>query len=167
MATTPAKFFAVEVQPKDALKILANMGHISTRVKTDTGRAFRIFMADSERFAKEHATGGNPLYVQTDLLRSSITHQVEEGSGGWQGRLGSNVVYLAAHEFGARAHLVVPKDPDGFLSWVGADGTRIFAKQVMIPALPPRPVLQPGIKDAEPRFVENITKVYERLNHLW
>jgi len=51
----------------------------------------------------------------------------------------STLIYASVHEFGA---IIVPRVKD-WLSWIGEDGVRRFAKRVVIPA---RPYFRPGIE---------------------
>jgi len=51
----------------------------------------------------------------------------------------STIIYASVHEFGA---VIVPRTKK-FLSWIGEDGVRRFAKRVVIPA---RPYFRPGIE---------------------
>ena len=60
------------------------------------------------------------------------------------GKLYTRVPYAGIHEFGG---VIVPKKAK-FLSWVGADGKRVFARKVTMRA---RPFLGPATKD-------NVTK---------
>lgn len=123
-------------------------------------------MVTAERNAKLHATGGNPLNVQTGRLINSITHEVERDAGGWLGSVGSNVVYAAIQEYGGvtRPHWIDPKRPGGVLAFE-KDGATVFARSVWHPGsnLPPRPYIRPGIEEAVPAFVADVVDIYNRV----
>ena len=149
----------IEIEVKYAPPDLADrLANIPDRV---LDKQFRQMMAESEGLAKQNVTGGNPLFVQTGRLRSSITHRVERQEPDWLGRLGSNVEYAAIHELGGTipAHVVVPVKARALRFVVG--GTVVFAKLARIPAIqmPERPYLRPAAQTAIDRYLERLASI--------
>jgi phage gpG-like protein len=66
-----------------------------TLSQTGTGREYK-------RGRKTHiaSEAGSPPAVDTGQLRASITHEVVKEFNGWVGKVGSNLEYAAALEFG-------------------------------------------------------------------
>jgi hypothetical protein len=100
--------------------------------------------------------------VLTDRLRGSI--HVEFGGSGENeyARIGTNVEYAGAVEFGtSSSHTIVPTN-GRFLSWVDkSTGQRIFARKVTIPPHAGKPYLTPAYnnwKDKYPLRVAQIIK---------
>lgn len=50
-------------------------------------------------------------------------------------------------EVGTRAHVIRPRNPNGWLRWVGSDGRVHFAKKVNHPGTRPYPHLRPALED--------------------
>ncbi|WP_188188050.1 hypothetical protein [Nonomuraea sp. SYSU D8015] len=50
-------------------------------------------------------------------------------------------------EVGTRPHVIRPKNPRGWLRWVGADGRVHFAKKVNHPGTSAQPYLRPALED--------------------
>ncbi|WP_144070238.1 hypothetical protein [Nonomuraea indica] len=50
-------------------------------------------------------------------------------------------------EVGTRAHVIRPRNPNGWLRWVGSDGKVHFAKKVNHPGTRPYPHLRPALED--------------------
>lgn len=122
---------------------------------------FRKAMFNAESYAKANVTGGNPLHVRSNRLRSSITSDTRFSGDDYQGRLGSNVKYAAIHEMGGTipAHRVVPVRRRA-LRFVVA-GRVVFAKYADIPAIvmPERPYLRPAAQKAVGEFVKRIEQI--------
>jgi|TARA_Y100000310_G_scaffold27686_1_gene26298 phage gpG-like protein len=86
---------------------------------------------------------GPILNVQTGRLRSSIFHHTERRGDDVETHVGSNVVYLATHEFGA---IITPKNANALVI-PQPDGTIRLVKQVEIPARKPMETSWGQIKD--------------------
>jgi len=76
---------------------------------------------------------GPILKVQTGRLRSSITHRVQTTTDEITAEVGSSVVYLAAHEFGA---VITPKSAQ-YLVIPQSDGSFRKVSQVVLPERKP------------------------------
>lgn len=76
---------------------------------------------------------GPILNVQTGRLRSSITHRTERKGDDVETSVGSNVIYLAAHEFGV---IITPKNANA-LAIPQSDGSIRLVQQVEIPERAP------------------------------
>ncbi|MBC8232813.1 HK97 gp10 family phage protein [bacterium] len=85
-----------------------------------------------ERKVKENLTGPI-LNVQTGRLRSSITHEIYTEGNDIVAEVGSNVIYLAPHEFGA---IITPKNAQ-YLVIPQNDGTFRKVSQVELPERAP------------------------------
>lgn len=72
-------------------------------------------------------------------------------------RMGSSVPYAAFHEFGTRPYTIRPKRRK-FLSFMTADGGRVFAKVVRHPGLRPRPFVL--IQDEDLDVMEQLAADY-------
>jgi phage gpG-like protein len=97
------------------------------------------------RSVSQYLSGRPGLNVVTGRLSSSIAYDVREDGENSSLRVGTNVVYGKVHELGMT---IRPKNKK-FLSWVGAGGKRVFAREVTIP---PRPWLRPSIEEELPIF---------------
>ena len=105
------------------------------------------------------AAGPTFLNVRTGRLRRSIraTAAIEVG-GLIRSTIGSNLVYAAAHEFGAKAHTIVARNakalrfkPAGQYVFKKNQGF-IFRKSVNIPALPARAPIKTGILECAENY---------------
>ena len=101
---------------------------------------------------------GPILRVQTGRLRSSITHQVRMTGDEVIAEVGSNVIYLPAHEFGAvitpksAQYLVIPQD----------DGSFRKVSQVVIPERKP---LRTSWEQFQPSALEDLMNTLRRELH--
>jgi phage gpG-like protein len=164
-ALDPAKF------QKAMVKALTNAG---SKVQTHA--------------VKQHLQRGNPLFVRTKQLMSSVATLVDAAR--LRVRVGTNLVYGPVMEYGAT---IRPKNPGGVLvfpvavgygrgarlttpmkqagKWhyrVGPKGQKhtisgaiewVFAKKVVIP---PRPWLGPALRDERDAIVEQFRQSIER-----
>lgn len=78
---------------------------------------------------------GLPSNLQRSTTLAKAFHLEVTGR---QARLSNAMVYAAIHQFGG----VIKPRQGQFLSWIGSDGVRVFARAVTIPARPYFPVAQ-------------------------
>jgi len=117
-----------------------------------------------ERRAKQNVTGGNPLYVRTSRLKSSIQTVVDHTR--LLARVGTNVIYGPVHEFGA---MIVPKVARALHFPVSARGQRVNPATwkgawatVQKVEIPERPWLRPAYKDSRDEIIEDFRQALER-----
>jgi hypothetical protein len=67
--------------------------------------------------------------------------------------LGKNAAYGLAHEFGAHIPERTPINAKA-LSWIGADGLRVFAMRAKAFTLPERSFLRTGFAEFQPKIAE-------------
>lgn len=107
---------------------------------------------------KNRLMGPRPgvLGVRTGRLRSSIfAGTATKTQGGYEARIGTNVVYARIHEFGGT---ILPKNKP-FLAFQ-IDGKWKFVRSVTIPA---RPFMRPALEEPDnQRIVINI--IAQRIN---
>ena len=94
-----------------------------------------------QRTAKENLTGGNPLNVLTNRLRSSVQVQTKSGGHIAEARVGTVVKYGAVHEFG--------------MTYTSTWGRGNTPRQITIPE---RPWLNPALKSNRKKIVAIIDK---------
>lgn len=85
--------------------------------------------------------------VDTGNLRNSITHEL----GKKEARVGTNVEYAQAVEFGTSPHTISIKDKK-----VLSDGKTFFGKTVQHPGTAPQPFLNPALETNK----SNIKKIF-------
>jgi phage gpG-like protein len=157
---------------ENTFSILITQPELTTFALSERWRArvlqrFTEYMLRSERFAKQ-LVSGPVLHVRTNRLRSSITSSVEVEGHDLVGRLGTDVVYAAIHEFGGTipAHRIYARRAQA-LHWFPANltglavsvgltpkalqrerGAGFFAKYVDIPTvhMPERAYLRPSLQ---------------------
>ena len=99
-----------------------------------------------QRAAKKNLTGGNPLNVRSERLRSSVQVKMKGGGKTAEARVGTKVKYGAVHEHGAT-----------FMStWGRGGGTR----QITIPA---RPWLNPALESNRKKIVKLLDKEVQNM----
>ena len=105
------------------------------------------------------AAGPKFLNVQTGRLRRSVRATAAAEVGGFiRSTIGSNLVYAAAHEFGAKAHKIVARNAKALrFQPVGQGVYRrgkgfIFRKSANIPALPARAPIRTGILECADNY---------------
>jgi len=130
-------------QIKGTQKLLKALGDVPKQTRRSTERALTKSAHLVERNAKQNLTGGRPLNVRSNTLRSSVRTKVDKTK--LEARVGTNVVYGPVHEFGAT---IRPKRKK-WLHWLGPAGEKIFAKKVVVPK---RPWLQPAFDQAQARI---------------
>lgn len=109
-----------------------------------------------EAEAKKNLTGGHPLHVRTGRLRSSVHFKTARRGSKVTAQVGTDVVYGAVHEFGAK---IVPSHAK-FLKFQVKPGEWRTAKSVTIPA---RPWLSPAVKAAAPRVKRHIHEAVRKI----
>jgi phage gpG-like protein len=114
-----------DIQVREMMSRVNNLGKILHRGMERIG-----LMLESQ--VKKNLSGPI-LRVQTGRLRSSITHATTTIGNEVQTEVGSNVIYLATHEFGA---IITPKSAQ-YLVIPQPDGTFRKVSQVTIPAREP------------------------------
>ena len=119
-------------------EIIAKADIAARKVVTDGGHLI-------ERRAKQNAP------VKTGTLRRSIhvASITKLGPGRWESKTGPSVIYARQREFGGT---IIPRNKS-VLSWVGADGGRIFAKSVYQKG-------KPYMKPAFDQSVSGLREIY-------
>lgn len=136
----------VKIDMSDFSKKIKRLGDI------DRGDALlRAVRAGGEVIRANAMINANNVFsskANNDLANSII---VEEVSGGAKPlvNIGPTVIYGRIQELGGVIEPVFKK----FLSWIGADGERVFAKSVTLPA---RPYLRPAVDEHMPDIKEAI-----------
>lgn len=99
-----------------------------------------------ERAAKQNAP------VDTGRLRSSITTETGDRFGLPVVRVGTNVEYAPAIEFGSEPYIIEPDEAEA-LQWTDPKtGEPVFAKKVEHPGIPAQPFLLPAVDEVMSRF---------------
>lgn len=81
--------------------------------------------------------------VDTGRLRASINTKMVDD---FTVRIGTNVEYAQAVEYGTAAHEIKAKDAEA-LHWKDEDGEDVFATRVQHPGTEPRPFLRPAVDE--------------------
>lgn len=119
-----------------------------------------------QRYIQSSKLSGQVLKSHTGNLKRNILqlpatvegYKVSAGVG-----LGQNAKYGLAHEFGAHVPERVPLNAKA-LSWLGADGVRIFAMRAKAFDIPERSFLRSSFAEFRPRIQESIqTAIQEAL----
>lgn len=99
-----------------------------------------------ERAAKQKAP------VDTGRLRSSITTEVSERQGLPVVKVGTNVEYAPALEFGSGPYVITPDDAEA-LQWTDPEtGEPVFAASVEHPGIEAQPFLLPAVDEVRSRI---------------
>lgn len=99
-----------------------------------------------ERAAKQNAP------VDTGRLRSSITTEVMERRGIPIVKVGTNLEYAPAIEFGVEPFIITPDQAEA-LQWTDPDtGEPVFATRVEHPGFPEQPFLLPAVDEVMARY---------------
>lgn len=101
---------------------------------------------------KRDYLSGQVLNVRTNRLRGSITHKMPQlTTGGWQGTVGTNVIYAPVHEYGA----TIEAKNKPYLRFQTADGSWHSVRKVVIP---PRPFMGPALEDNRDEIVQTMKR---------
>lgn len=111
-----------------------------------------------------------PLRIRSGKLRRTVRVDGPRKEGGrYVGGIfagSSTVPYARIHELGGTipARIVRPRKAQ-FLSWVGKDGVRVFARQVSIPAVTirPRPYLTPAMTEGRDLIAADVQRRLQAL----
>lgn len=90
---------------------------------------------------------GEYPHSDTGRLRNSIFGTVDSKT--LKGTVGTNLVYGLYLEFGTKDHVIRAR-PGRFLSWIGADGVRRFARQVRVKGIQGRSYLRRTLTECQP-----------------
>ena len=107
--------------------------------------ANREAMELSVRLVESEAKARVPR--RTGRLFSSIDGRVETLPNEIEGRVGTDVEYARAVEFGATAHDIVPSMATVLAFDIG--GQHVFARKVRHPGTKPRPYMAPALEASE------------------
>lgn len=114
----------------------------------------------------ENKLSGQVLRVRTGTLRRSITQVVTDAGGTITGRVGTNLRYGLAHEFGATIQHPgsVPRKAKA-LHWVSASGVSVFAMRTRPHTirLPERSFLRSALADRRASFVAAVRATLARI----
>ena len=115
------------------------------------GRTESGFGKAKARVGSYHSKPGEPPRTQTGRLRRSIRAEVEPKvpsvAGllkGFEGRVGTNIVYGRELEMGRPARTIKVKTKKVLAARVGTQGWVYFGKEVRLPPMAPRPYLRPA-----------------------
>jgi len=89
------------ISVKGDKELARKLGVMSGKMQPTMKREMHKAVYLVQRSAKKHLTSGNPLNVRSGRLRSSVDARVEMKGKAIEGRVGTNVVYGPAHEYGA------------------------------------------------------------------
>ena len=95
---------------------------------------------------RDHYLAGAALKRRTGTAARSVTSEILPSGDGF--RVGTNLSYLIAWEYGIRARTIVPRNAQALRFQV--NGKWIFAKRAHIPAQAARPSFAPAMLDEEP-----------------
>lgn len=119
-----------------------------------------------QRHVVEDKLSGQVLNVRTGTLRRSITQQVVDAGGTIVGRVGTNLRYGLAHEFGATIQHPgsVPRRAKA-LHWIAASGASVFAMSTRphVIRLPERSFLRSALADRRAAFVAAVRATLARI----
>lgn len=114
----------------------------SVEMVTDVGNAVAEWMRENIRANFwRHPTGA----LEASVYAATLTN--ENGAVCYVGPNDATIPYVYIHEYGGDIYPVRRK----FLSWIGDDGKRVFAKHVHIPA---RPYIAPAFNDHQEEILE-------------
>lgn len=106
-----------------------------------------------QRHVVEDKLSGQVLNVRTGTGRRSITATVEDGPGGsLVGRVGTNLGYMIANEFGAQIPEIRPVHAKA-LHWMSPTGESVFAMRAAAHTLPERSFLRSALADRHDAIV--------------
>lgn len=101
---------------------------------------------------KLSSRGQNSVGVVSGSLRASVyASQASASTSEISSEVGTPILYGLYQEEGTRSYTIVPKTAR-FLSWIGGDGVRIFAKQVTHPGLPARQMFRTAIQEKQDEY---------------
>lgn len=84
--------------------------------------------------------------VKTGRLARSIDHEVQGVGADAVARIGTNVEYALAVEFGSKPHRIYPKNPGGMLAFYWEKlGQDVALPYVNHPGTPEQPFLRPAL----------------------
>jgi hypothetical protein len=103
--------------------------------------------------------GYPPALISGGLRRSIRAERVQQtGPGVFQARIGPKIIYGRIQEVGGT---IVPVRAKA-LSWLDADGDRVFAHSV---TLPPRPYMRPAVDGAREEILDYFVWAWNRALH--
>jgi phage gpG-like protein len=146
---------ALEVQVSGLLPALQRLNVLPQQLWAALRTTVQRETLELQRHVVEDKLSGQVLNVRTGTLRRSITQVVEEGSTWIRGRVGTNLRYGLAHEFGATIqHPGSRVRTAKALHWVAA-GQDVFAMSTRPHTirLPVRSFLRTGLADRRGPFV--------------
>ena len=118
-----------------SLKLDATIANFEKNLKA--GITASVIMVEGD--IKKNELTGQILNVRSGALRRSITHRVTRLPGGWQGQVGTNLIYAPVHEFGA----TIRAKHSAYLRFK-AGGSWHSVREVTIPA---RPFMRPALEN--------------------
>jgi phage gpG-like protein len=84
----------------DKTKLDALLQSAPERLHEGVRSGLEEFLQDVQRTVVGEKLSGQVLHVRTGALRRSIQYAIEETGRGFLGKIGSNLVYAAIHEYG-------------------------------------------------------------------
>lgn len=129
---------------------LTNLASDLSKASGDTFKqAAQSLVTDSANQVQTFAKAFAP--VRTGSLKESIVVEISNGG------MGATITAASDHasfvEFGTGTRgefpgqpIIIRAKPGKMLSWVGSDGKRRFAKQVVNPGMAPRPFMRPALE---------------------
>lgn len=111
-----------------------------------------------EAHIKEHLLSGQVLKARTGTLRRSITSKVEETATSITGRVGTNLRYGLAHEYGATIQIPEIRPINAKALHFTAGGQDVFAMRARAHqvVLPERSFLRRGLRERRQAFLDDL-----------
>lgn len=155
----------LEVKLEGDKALAANLGAMSSRMKAEITRTVRRLSIELSAYVKERKLSGQVLTPRTGTLRRSITHSVTEGPDGVTGKVGTNVVYAAIHEYGGKTKPHVIEAKRGKALKFSAGGETIFRRKVRHPGsvMPERSFLRTALRENAGKITDELNKAVERV----
>ena len=95
-------------------------------------KLMKLVVAEAKITAQRNVSWGP--YTRTQRLKDSIYGTLRSTPEGFVGQVGSHLSYAASVEGGARAHIIRPRTPDGWLAFYWERGGRyVVTKRVSHP----------------------------------
>ena len=140
-------------------KLVKNIKQYQKELKEEVFKALKETVLQIEKEAKRKCP------VDTGRLRNSITPEIESSV---EGKVGTNVKYASAVEYGTKPHEIKPKKAKR-LVWKDKDSKEFqSAKKVKHPGTKAQPFLEPaylhGQKEAKKQFekaFKNLEKIFK------
>jgi phage gpG-like protein len=145
--------------------VLAKYAGLRERLHAALLRTVEVETKLLQQHVVEDKLSGQVLRVRTGTLRRSITETVQDAPGVITGRVGTNLGYGLAHEFGATIQIpeIVPRRAKA-LHWMSG-GQSVFAMRARAHPvrLPERSFLRSALADRRDAFIAAVRATLARV----